>query len=668
MLRLKEQLTRTARLATIMFSIHSLYTSPVGNPYATGTDLGVDSNGALCLQPVFPQNEFYHQLQTRAGNFRNIENFSREPQLELKSIISPENMESFLSRNSNQDSRPDNSGVVQCHGNLQSDDKLKDINDDTISLQNIVSNRNTIGAGNNTNTMNNNNNNNNSTSSISSSSSNSNNNSPVNQNWEEKPKTSESNNLNNNNNNCNDIGCSSNTNDENKHKLHPDSNEEGTNCWVGDGVIKEEKSDGIAVGGLGWSGTGVVDVKVERGESKAFKCHLCRKAFSRRANLRNHERAHWNGKQHACPHCGKLFSHRAHLVIHERTHTGEKPFLCPVCPKHFAQKVHLQNHARTHTGEKPYRCRFCSKAFARRDHLNNHERIHTGEKPFTCARCSKSFTQRGHLKNHQRTHTGEAPFKCTMCSKAFVQRSHLNNHERTHNNSDITNGAGCGSSNSSTGSVSSNSVCSQHGCKFRVGGDRSHCHQQDERQDSGTGLCHDFSNCSDGGCFSCDSQPNSSIVIKVEAKSFDECDEIDGEQQQQQQCNQGNGCHYNNCNCTQLQHLSAQSHNSCNCGCNPLPSCHHNHHHTPQLFCSRLNHATINCNPDGFVTTCKKEVFDSPQDDAKRHDASQSDVRTFTYDICKKVMAQKSGLKKCKNTSTGEVLYSALNLLSGYNH
>ena len=646
----------------------------MGNPYATGTDLGVDSNGALCLQPVFPQNEFYHQLQTRTGNIRNFENFPREPQLELKSIISPEHAENFLSRNANHQLHSDSNNMTQCHNALQSDDKLKDANDDTISLQNIVSNSGNVGTGNN-NTNNNNNNSSSSNNNNSSNSSNNNNNnnnnnnskndnSPVNQNWEEKTQSTENNNV-----TCIDTGSNGNTNEDDGSKLPQNSSEEGTNCWAGDAVIKEEKGDGIAVGGLGWSGTGVVDVKVERGESKAFKCHLCRKAFSRRANLRNHERAHWNGKQHACPHCGKLFSHRAHLVIHERTHTGEKPFLCPVCPKHFAQKVHLQNHARTHTGEKPYRCRFCSKAFAQRDHLNNHERIHTGEKPFTCARCSKSFTQRGHLKNHQRTHTGEAPFKCTMCSKAFVQRSHLNNHERTHNNNDITNGAGCGSSNSnSNSSTSSNSACSQQGCRFQVSRDRTHCHPQDESPDSGAVVCHDFSNCSNGGgsgSFSCDGRPTSSVVVKVEAKSFDECDEIDGELQL---CSNGNGCHYNNCNCTQIQHLGVPSHNSCNCGCSPLPSCHHSHH-TPQISCGHLNHTNINCNPDSFVTTCKKEVFDCPQqDDTKRHETSQSDVRTFTYDICKKVLAQKAGLKKCKNTSTGEVLYSALNLLSGYNH
>jgi hypothetical protein len=178
-------------------------------------------------------------------------------------------------------------------------------------------------------------------------------------------------------------------------------------------------------------------------EEKPYRCKKegCQSKFKDRSGLRNHYKAHIEGKKYACTICTAMFNQKGNLNVHERVHYGEKPFVCSTCGKRFSESGNLKTHLRFHTDERPYQCRFCEKKF--RTHYSHkiHERTHTNERPFCCDICTKSFYSSGKLQNHRRIHTGERPYKCKVgtCAAAFVESNGLRRHSRTHIKKEDTN-------------------------------------------------------------------------------------------------------------------------------------------------------------------------------------------------------------------------------------
>jgi hypothetical protein len=52
-------------------------------------------------------------------------------------------------------------------------------------------------------------------------------------------------------------------------------------------------------------------------------------------------------------------------------------FTCKICHKNFTRKINLKGHERSHFGERPYVCSNCGKAFARLNDCRRHERLHS---------------------------------------------------------------------------------------------------------------------------------------------------------------------------------------------------------------------------------------------------------------------------------------------------
>lgn len=58
-----------------------------------------------------------------------------------------------------------------------------------------------------------------------------------------------------------------------------------------------------------------------------------------------------------CSRCPKVFTRKFNLRSHERTHTGERPYACPVCGVTFSRAQEQRTHTRRQCSEKAFRCR-----------------------------------------------------------------------------------------------------------------------------------------------------------------------------------------------------------------------------------------------------------------------------------------------------------------------
>ncbi|KAK8730937.1 hypothetical protein OTU49_007711 [Cherax quadricarinatus] len=168
----------------------------------------------------------------------------------------------------------------------------------------------------------------------------------------------------------------------------------------------------------------------ENNKRKKFKCAICGKFSTAKADLLKHVRIHTGERPFKCKICNATFVQITALRGHETIHTGEKPFTCDICMKSFALKDRLRLHMRVHTGEKPHKCNKCNQAFARRSQVTQHLRVHTGEKAYECAECGARFTSYHTLKGHLMAHRGVKEFQCGACGKKFIRVEGLYKHIR----------------------------------------------------------------------------------------------------------------------------------------------------------------------------------------------------------------------------------------------
>eukprot|EP01083_Nonionella_stella_P096852 272305_1 len=116
--------------------------------------------------------------------------------------------------------------------------------------------------------------------------------------------------------------------------------------------------------------------------TKPFQCSnsKCNKSFSRKHDLKMHERLHSNTTELAsCAFCGMKFTHpsnlRKHIKHFHAHHDGPKPFVCKHCKKRFDRKESLQKHFQVHlkpTDRKRHHCEECDTFFTLKSNLGKH--------------------------------------------------------------------------------------------------------------------------------------------------------------------------------------------------------------------------------------------------------------------------------------------------------
>jgi len=90
---------------------------------------------------------------------------------------------------------------------------------------------------------------------------------------------------------------------------------------------------------------------------------------------------------------------------------GPSGLACQMCGKTFTRRFNLRAHERSHLDIKPFQCTMCSQSFCRRHDLKRHERLHTGAVPYSCELCGKGFNRvESHARHKKAANcTGNSP-------------------------------------------------------------------------------------------------------------------------------------------------------------------------------------------------------------------------------------------------------------------
>ncbi len=89
------------------------------------------------------------------------------------------------------------------------------------------------------------------------------------------------------------------------------------------------------------------------------------------------------------------------MMKHLTTRTTPKSYKCNICAKKYTLKAQLDEHLRIHplSSEKPYKCDICHKCFHADNSMKEHREKHKGSKPYKCVACSYSYNAASSIRH-----------------------------------------------------------------------------------------------------------------------------------------------------------------------------------------------------------------------------------------------------------------------------
>ena len=141
---------------------------------------------------------------------------------------------------------------------------------------------------------------------------------------------------------------------------------------------------------------------------KPFSCFYCDDDFATKAGLKEHTQLHHPIDIPALKRSSLEYEKASPRKTEERKDASKNiskwiNFKCKVCSKTFTKKADLSCHEGIHTGKRPYPCEMCGKGFATKQDLTKHKK-RTHSKNFTCSLCEKGFGISSDLARHMKSH------------------------------------------------------------------------------------------------------------------------------------------------------------------------------------------------------------------------------------------------------------------------
>ena len=206
-------------------------------------------------------------------------------------------------------------------------------------------------------------------------------------------------------------------------------------------------------------------------KNRKYHCEHCDKTFTSKSYKNAHVKTKHQSQRLPCEFCGKQVIEsrfQNHLInckiIHYKKYSG-RPFQCNKCKKSFSRKSHLSEHQNVHVkvkenkldGKSPYDCEICSKTLTNYSELISHlKNVHRSPRiscefcgkqvitkmlkkhlikceivhnekfsghPFQCQKCKRSFAKNKNMIRHQKLVHLQSCFSCEFCKQIFAKKS-----------------------------------------------------------------------------------------------------------------------------------------------------------------------------------------------------------------------------------------------------